>query len=124
MSGSPPLLVYAIGLEPLLARALYADLPHATIRRKRPLRSGVTFHRRGPRPTLVVLDVAATLVVAELAAAWSAWGDDVLIVGVDRRGPLACIWRRPDEAEFVEIGPGFLARFLSAPTGVVAARSD
>lgn len=110
-NGTRP-LVYTIGLEPLTARAVYADLKDATIRRRRPLKHGETTRRAGRRPDLVVLDVTTTRVVAELAAARAAWGDRLVIVGIGRRQPYARVWQRPDDPELVEVGPGFLKPYL------------
>jgi hypothetical protein len=117
MRGCPP-LVYVIGVDALMERAVHADLPDADIRRRRTLRAGVV-RRRGPRPDLVVLDVTAADADAELAAIWSAWGEQVVIVGVDRHQPYARIWRQPNLARVAEIGPGFFAAHL--PNGVAAA---
>lgn len=114
-------LVYTIGLEPLIARALYADLTPAVIRRRRPLRPGGRGRPAGRSPHLVLLDLNVTSVLAELAAAWAAWGEDVVIVGVGRRQPYARVWRGPDCADLVEIGPGFLAPYLAGTPELAAA---
>ena len=107
-------LVYTIGLEPLVARALRADLAGAVFRARRPLRPGVT-HRDGrKRPDLVLIDTSATSVLAELAAAWAAWGERVTIVGIGRCQPFARVWHHPEITDVVEVGPGFLAPFLPA----------
>ena len=119
MRGCPP-LVYVIGADALMERAVQADLPDTRILRRRPLRAGVV-HRRGPRPDLVVLDVTVTDADAELAAIWSAWGREVVVIGVDRHQPYAHIWRHPNLARVVEIGPGFFAAHL--PNGVGSAAS-
>lgn len=95
-----------------MACAIYADLTHAVVRRRRPLRVGAVRRRRGRRPDLVLLDLSATNVAAELAFAWTVWGERVVVAGVDRRHPYARIWSRPELAEVVELGPGFLAPFL------------
>lgn len=107
-------LVYAIGLDPLAARAIAADLPQARIRRPRPLVAGEA-RRHGPAPDLVVLDLTATDAAAERAAAWRTWGERTLIVGLDRDHPTARVWHTPTATESVEIGPGFIAPFLPLP---------
>ena len=107
-------LVYTIGLEPLTARAIAADLAHAVIRRQKPLRPNATRRGRLRRPDLVLIDVTVTAVVAELAAAWAAWGERVVIVGIGRSQPYGRVWRRRERHEVIEVGPGFLAPYLPA----------
>ena len=109
MAGQP--LVYAIGLESLLARAVYADLAGAVIRRLGPLEAGAPRCRQGQKPDLVLLDLSTADVDVELAAVRDAWGEAVVVVGVSRSQPLARIWG-PDGVELVELGPGFLSPFL------------
>jgi hypothetical protein len=105
-------VIYAIGIEPLTARALYADLPGGVVRRLRPLRVDGRLGRHGKPPDLLLLDPGLTRLAAELDAARAAWGDRVVIVGVDRRSPIARVWRRWRSVEQVEIGPGFLSSLL------------
>src|SRR5207248_5075675 len=106
------LIVYAIGLDSLTARALYADLSGAAIQRRRPLRVNGPHARLGPRPDLILVDLTRADGKTELEAARKAWGEDVLIVGLGREAPFARVWRRPSVALMVEISPGFLRPFL------------
>lgn len=107
------MLVYTVGLDTPLRRALQADLPGARFVRLRPV-DAVRGRQRRRRPHLLLLD-AATNVAAEVAAARAAWGDTVVIVALDRRRPVARVWCRPNTVTVVEPGPGFLRPFLSAP---------
>lgn len=109
-AGADPVL-YAIGLDTLMIRALRADFPRGALHPREPLRPGQV-ERRGPRPDAVVLDVAACRFDEEVAAIRRAWGMSVVVVGVDRRQPYARVWRHPRLAEVVELAPGFLRPFL------------
>lgn len=112
---APPVVgpvLYAIGLDPLMVRALRADFPAGTLYEREPLRAGQV-ERRGPRPDAVVVDAAGCRFGSEVEAIRRAWGPEVVVVGVDRRQPYARIWRHPLLAEVVELAPGFLAPFLS-----------
>lgn len=105
-------LVYAIGLDGLIACAVEADLPDAAIQWLRPLSGAAVPRRVGPRPDLLLLDLSSTYITTELAAARAAWGERLVIVGLDRQQPYARVWQRPEVALLVEIGPGFLDPFL------------
>src|ERR1700674_5116457 len=101
MAANKEFLVYAIGLESNTARAVYADLPQAVIRRRRPLRGRGPRQRRGPKPDAVLLDLSFTDVAAELAAIRLAWGDTVPVIGLGRRQPHVCVWRGGDLPELI-----------------------
>lgn len=107
-------LIYAMGLDSLTARALYADLPGASIQRRRPGSHG----RGSRRPDLILMDLPEADPEAEMAAAGMAWGKDVLIVGLSRNAPLARIWSH-GIATLVEIGPDFLRPFLACATPAI-----
>jgi hypothetical protein len=105
-------LIYVIGLDTLLTKAIRADLPNATIRWLRPLRPHG--RRRGKRPDLLLIDISVTDPYHEVRAAWSFWDKSVVAVGVDRHQPFARVWRHEHLARIVEIGPGFLTPYLEA----------
>lgn len=105
-------LIYTIGLDALVARAIYADMANADIRRRRPLGGTGPRGRLGRRPDVLLLDLCLAGLEAELAAARAAWGQCVLIVGVDRCWPLARVWQGQTLATVVEMGPGFLPSLL------------
>ncbi len=115
MAAEYPFLVMTIGLERYTAQALSADLHGAKIQQRRPLQPGSARRRPHPRPDLVILDMSSTRVAAELAAARTAWGE-VVIVGVGRHQPIACVWPGAGAALLVEIGPGFLTPFVAMPS--------
>lgn len=106
-------LIYLIGLDPLLSRALRADLHGCILQRRGSLHAGQT-RRRGPRPDLVLLDITTTDVAAELAAVWSTWDAEVVVVGLERAHPFARVWYHPRPARVIEVMPGFLAPYLLA----------
>ena len=108
--GGTALLVYDFGLEPLLARPVYADLPGAQIRRLR--LSDHEVLRQARRPDLTLLSLPAVGLEAALSAIRAAWDERVLIVGVDRHEPFARIWRYRHLVLLVEVGPGFLYPYL------------
>jgi hypothetical protein len=115
MQPNPP-LVYAIGLEPITAAALYADLrrnlPDVVIRRRRSLRCSSSRRPRTLAPDLVLLDLNLPGLSAEIAAAQTAWGDQLVIVGIGRNQPFTLIWSGAGRPERVECGPGFLRPYL------------
>ncbi len=106
-------LVYTVGLDPLVARAMYSDLPGAVIHRRRPLHDSGSHSRLGRPPDLLLIGLCTADLQAELAAARAAWGERVLIVGVGSRTPIARVWRGRTTVELAEIGPGFLPSLLS-----------
>lgn len=110
-TGVRPVL-FAIGLDTLMLRALRADFPRGALRPRQPLRPGQSA-RRGPPPDAVVLDAAACRFEQEVEAIRRAWGPAVIVVGMDRRQPYARVWRHPRLAEVVELAPGFLTPFLA-----------
>src|SRR5690348_2330085 len=101
-------LVYVIGLEQQTARAIHADMPRACIRRRRLLSDSTKRRRRGIKPHLLLLDLNLDSLSSELDAARTAWGQEIVAVGIGRRHPFACVWPGSEEVELVEIGPGFL----------------
>jgi hypothetical protein len=105
-------LVYAIGLDSLMARAVHADLPGAVILRRRALSAHGPQVRGSRQPDLILLDLTQADPEALLAAARLAWGANVPIVGLHRDEPQAYIWKDQGVATLVEIGPGFLCPFL------------
>jgi hypothetical protein len=105
-------LVYAIGLDSLMARALYADLRGAAIRRRAALKAGAPRGRRGHPPDLILLDLGHADGKDLLATARQTWGTDVLIVGLRRDEPQAYVWKGQCVVTLVEIGPGFLSPYL------------
>ena len=111
MHAADGLLVYTVGVDPLLAQALAADLPAAVLRRRRSLVHAAQC--RGRCPDIVVVDISGASIDTELDAVRSTWGDRVVVVGVDRRRPFAWVWRRPDRGRIVELGPGFLEPYLA-----------
>lgn len=115
-------LIYLVGVDPLMARAVASDLARAVLRRRRPVPAHGVRCRRGLQPDLLLVDISVTRVQEELMAAWAAWGDRLVIVGVGRHEPYAYIWRRPGAAERVEVGPGFLTPLLPED-GCAAANS-
>lgn len=108
--------VYVIGLDSLTERAIRADLPGAQIRRLRPVREGAT-RRRGPPPHVVVLDLTRTHALRERALVSRIWGEQVVVVGLSRRDPMARVWQA--STTVVELGPGFLTPFLPAVEGTL-----
>jgi len=110
---------YLIGLDALMRHLVAADLPRARIHRLRRLRGGAQV-RRGPRPDLVVIDLTATDAAAEREAVVRAWGTGVVIVGLDRRSPMARVWRPGRPPELVELAPGLFPSLLpELPEGSV-----
>ena len=107
------LLVYTIDLDPLMARAIAADLPGARIGSFPSLRAAID---RGAahRPDVVLLYLFRSDASTAVASIRAAWGDQVVLVGLDRRAPCAHVWCMARAAETVELGPDFLARFLPA----------
>ncbi len=110
LAASP--LIYTVGLDPLTARAVRSDLAGAVIRRQRPVTAGGPHSRGGSRPDLLLIDLSHVDVQAELAAARAPWGEDIVVVGLERNAPLVRVWRGRNLAATAEIGPGFLQPFL------------
>lgn len=104
-------LIYLIGLDPLLSRAVRADLSGCVLRRRDCLQAGQT-RRRGPRPDLVLLDISTTDAAAELTAVWSSWDAGVVVIGFERTQPFARVWYHPRFAQVIEVVPGFLEPYL------------
>jgi hypothetical protein len=109
--------VYFIGLDSLTERAIRAGQPGAQFRRLRPVREATT-RRRGPAPHVVVLDLTRTHALRERALVKRSWGEQVVIVGLSRRDPMARVWR--ESTTLVELGPGFLTPFLPVALSTVA----
>lgn len=123
--GTPPVAraprrrarIYAIGLDPLLYRAIGLDHPWCDLHRRRVLRPRQLW-RLGPRPALVLLGARAVQAEVERRIIWRSWGSDVPVVGFDARSPRAYIWHRPGFVQMIDVGPGFLDPFLpAAPSG-------
>lgn len=107
--------IEAIGVSAALLRALMADLPHYRVRRLPPAsRRNETRDRRWGRPALLLVDATVTDARAEREAAWRRWGTDLPVVEVRRVTPIVRVWLTPAHVQVVEIGPGFLASYLSA----------
>src|SRR5689334_4138833 len=88
-------IAYAVGLEPLIARALYADLradlPSVVIRRRQSLQCDPAQRPHTPAPDLVLLDLNLPDLSAEVQAVRTAWGDQVVIVGIGRTQPFTLV---------------------------------
>ncbi len=107
------LVIYTVGLDPLLVQAVRHDFSGAAVRRIRPI-AQVPGRRRGGRaPDMIIIDAGATDSAEERAAACDAWGPRVVVV-VERNEPIGRVWWR-GAVETVEIGPGFLGRFITSP---------
>lgn len=104
--------IYAIGLDPLLYRAIRSDHPGCEMRRQRALRPR-QLRRRGPRPSLVLIGTSGAGVSTERQVIWLSWGSDVPVVGFELRSTQARVWCHPEVAQLIDIGPGFLDRFLA-----------
>jgi hypothetical protein len=105
-------LVYAVGLDPLMARAIHADLAWCQIRSRPSLIMAGAGDSGCRRPDVLLIDLGGVESERELAAATRAWGENLLVVGLDRASPFARVWQRPHLAEVIEVGPGFLGPFL------------
>lgn len=112
--------ILTIGLDRLMAQALRADFPRATVTRVR--RRGVdALPHRDPPPDLVVVDGSTTDAAAQRAAIRRRWGDDVVVAEVHGLQPIARVWRATTVVESFEIGPDCLRPFLP-PQAVVERR--
>ena len=102
--------IVTIGLDALMTSAIGADWPQASIHPK----PANPRYWDGTTPDMVVLNRAVIDHAAVRAAVWRRWGPRVVVAEVDTDGPWAVIWRSPTISTVVEIGPGFLAPFVTA----------
>ena len=113
MSTTAGVLVYLIGLDPLMTAAINADLPGTRVASFPSLRAALSRHAVA-RPDLVLLYLSRSAAPATVARLRAAWGDQVVVVGLDRRTPRAQVWAAAGPAVMVELGPDFLEPFLPA----------
>jgi len=109
-------LIYVIGIDPNLTRALRADHPECVVRPRCILRRGQA-RRRGARPHVVLVGSSWVCLEMEMDVVWASWGSDVIVISVDGGLPYARAWQHARLTQIVEIGPKFLTPFLSAQSG-------
>lgn len=104
-------LVYAVGADPLLVRAIAAELSHASVSRFRGLTTPLPASTAHP-PDLVVIgpDVSRPDLEREAVRHW--WGGRPLVVEAVPGRPLALVWLGTETVRLVEMAPGFLLPFL------------
>jgi hypothetical protein len=106
-------LIYVIGVEPHLTRALRADYPDCVVQHRAVLRRGQC-RRHGARPSLVLVGSSWVCLELEMDVIWASWGTDVMVVSVDGGIPFARAWQHARLRRIVEIGPGFLTPLLAS----------
>jgi hypothetical protein len=106
-------LIYVIGIDRDLTRALRADHPDYVVRPRCILRRGQA-RRRGARPRLVLVGSSWVCLEMEMDVVWASWGSDVVVISVDGGLPYARAWQHSRLTQVLEIGPRFLSPFLSA----------
>jgi hypothetical protein len=105
-------LIYVIGVDRDLTRALRADHPDCVVRPRCILRRGQA-RRRGARPRLVLVGSSWVCLEMEMDVVWASWGSDVVVISVDGGLPYARAWQHARLTQVLEIGPKFLMPFLS-----------